>query len=90
MISTYVLFRALEFGWNCAEQIGLVWGWEKRGEGEPWRMRERPAWFGSWLMAPFACGQLFWTLVFEREIFPEVGYSSTLFGFHPSLERDES
>ncbi|KAL2128151.1 hypothetical protein VTI74DRAFT_9595 [Chaetomium olivicolor] len=69
-VALYTVFRALEFGWNCAEDNGMVWGWEKGVGGKPDRKRERPAWWGSWMLQPFAFGQLFHALVFERDCFP--------------------
>lgn len=60
------MFRALEFGWNVCEMEGLVWG-VRAG-----RKRERPWWFGSWLLQPLAFGQLFHALVLDRELVPKV------------------
>ncbi|KUI53025.1 hypothetical protein VP1G_00536 [Cytospora mali] len=64
-IAIYAMFRALEFGWNCAEDGGLVWGNEKNG-----KVRKRPWWFGSWILQPFAFGQLFHAFVFDPDCFP--------------------
>ena len=47
------------------EGEGLVWG-TKNG-----RNRERPWWFGSWLLQPLAFGQLLHAVVFDRDCFPE-------------------
>ncbi|KAF2196500.1 hypothetical protein GQ43DRAFT_435966 [Delitschia confertaspora ATCC 74209] len=55
-IAIYVFTRALEFSYNYLEDRG----WFK----------DRPAWFGSWLLMPVACGQLLHTLVFDRDCFP--------------------
>lgn len=71
-VAIYVLFRALEFGWNCAEDNGMVWGWEKGANGKPVRKRARPSWWGSWMLQPFAFGQLFHALVFDKDCFPSV------------------
>jgi hypothetical protein len=71
-ISLYAIFRALEFGWNCAEDNGMVWGWEKGINGKPDRKRARPSWWGSWMLQPLAFGQLFHALVFDRDCFPSV------------------
>ncbi|POR33860.1 Uncharacterized protein TPAR_05934 [Tolypocladium paradoxum] len=62
-----MLFRALEFAWNACEAEGLVWG-VRAG-----RKRERPWWFGSWMLQPLAFGQLLHACVFDRDCFPEVG-----------------
>ena len=71
-IALYTVFRALEFGWNCAEDNGMVWGWEKGLNGKPDRKRARPAWWGSWMLQPLAMGQLFHAVVFDRDCVPEV------------------
>ncbi|KAK5995246.1 hypothetical protein PT974_03645 [Cladobotryum mycophilum] len=63
-IAIYAMFRALEFGWNVCEMDGLVWGF-KNG-----RKRERPWWFGSWMLQPFAFGQLLHAAVFDQECIP--------------------
>jgi len=63
-IAIYAMFRALEFGWNVCEGEGMVWG-VKNG-----RKRERPWWFGSWMLQPLAFGQLLHAVVFDRECFP--------------------
>ncbi|PSR84080.1 hypothetical protein BD289DRAFT_369101 [Coniella lustricola] len=64
-IAIYAAFRALEFGWNCVEDAGMVWGREKSG-----RLKMRPWWFGSWMMQPFAFGQLLHAFVFDYDCFP--------------------
>ncbi|KAK4150652.1 hypothetical protein C8A00DRAFT_17861 [Chaetomidium leptoderma] len=69
-IGLYTIFRALEFGWNCAEDNGMVWGWEKGVHGKPARKRTRPSWWGSWMLQPVAFGQLLHALVFDRDCFP--------------------
>jgi hypothetical protein len=65
-IAIYALFRALEFGWNACEMEGLIWGF--RGG----RKRDRPWWFGSWMLQPLAFGQLLHAAVFDRDCFPQV------------------
>lgn len=60
-IAIYVFSRSLEYGYNLASSNGLIWG---KGEDRPW-------WFGSWLIMPFACGQLLHAFVFDRECFPD-------------------
>ncbi|KAK0707703.1 hypothetical protein B0H67DRAFT_588404 [Lasiosphaeris hirsuta] len=69
-VAIYTLFRALEFGWNCAEENGMVWGWEKGVNGRPDKKRARPWWWGSWMLQPFAFGQLLHAVVFDRDCFP--------------------
>jgi hypothetical protein len=71
-IAIYALFRALEFGWNSAEDGGLLWGWEKAANGVTYIRRARPWWWGSWMLQPFAFGQLLHALVFDRDCFPTV------------------
>jgi hypothetical protein len=67
-IAIYALFRALEFGWNVCEKDGLIWG-VRNGKN-----RERPWWFGSWMLQPFAFGQLFHAAVFDPDCFPSVRF----------------
>jgi hypothetical protein len=70
-VAIYTLFRALEFGWNVCEEEGWVWGFKAGGKVK----RERPWWWGSWLLQPFAFGQLLQAVVFDRECFPAVGFT---------------
>ncbi|KAK3332322.1 hypothetical protein B0T19DRAFT_415338 [Cercophora scortea] len=69
-VAVYTLFRALEFGWNCAEDNGMVWGWERGVGGRPDKMKSRPWWWGSWMLQPLAFGQLLHAVVFDRDCFP--------------------
>ncbi|KAK7397861.1 hypothetical protein QQX98_012765 [Neonectria punicea] len=64
-IAIYAAFRALEFGWNLFEGEGLIWG-RKGGI-----LKERPWWFGSWMLQPLAYGQLLHAAVFDRDCFPK-------------------
>ncbi|KAK5118090.1 hypothetical protein LTR62_004136 [Meristemomyces frigidus] len=64
-IAIYVFTRSLEFGFKALEENGSLW--RKDEDGKP----VRPWWFGSWLIMPFACGQLLHAFVFDRECFPE-------------------
>ncbi|WXC58671.1 hypothetical protein SNK03_004572 [Fusarium graminearum] len=64
-IAIYTIFRALEFAYNFCEADGLIWG--KRNGVK----RERPWWFGSWMLQPLAFGQLFHAAVFDRDCFPK-------------------
>lgn len=75
-IAVYSLFRALEFGWNVAEDGGMIWGWEKGANGRVDRKRTRPWWWGSWMLQPFAFGQLLHAFVFDRDCFPKVSYAA--------------
>ncbi|GJC89093.1 hypothetical protein ColLi_11931 [Colletotrichum liriopes] len=73
-IAIYTLFRALEFGWNLCEEEGMIWGFKNGGKVK----RERPWWWGSWLIQPFAFGQLLHAVVFDRDCFPE-SYGNFIF-----------
>jgi hypothetical protein len=64
-IAIYTIFRALEFAYNFCEADGLIWG-KKNGV-----KRERPWWFGSWMLQPLAFGQLFHAAIFDRDCFPK-------------------
>ena len=55
-IAIYIFTRALEFSYNYFEELGYF--------------RNRPAWFGSWMLMPVACGQLLHAFVFDRDCFP--------------------
>ncbi len=59
-IAIYVFTRSLEFSFNALESSGKLW---KAEGGRPW-------WFGSWMIMPFACGQLLHAFVFDRDCFP--------------------
>lgn len=61
-VAIYAMFRALEFGWNMCEGDGMIWGLGKNG-----RAKERPWWFGSWLLQPLAMGQLMHAGVFDAD-----------------------
>ena len=60
-IAIYTLSRAAEFAYNLAEDEGWIWG-----------KKERPWWWGSWLIFPLTCGQLLHAFVFDRDCFPKV------------------
>lgn len=66
-VAIYAIFQALGFAWNHVEDAGMVWGRERNG-----RLKKRPWWFGSWMMQPFAFGQLLHAFVFDVDCFPEV------------------
>lgn len=69
-IALFAIFRALEFSWNMSEDGGLVWGYKQGGKVK----RERPWWFGSWMLQPLALGQLFHAVTFDRDCAPKVCY----------------
>ncbi|KAI9833174.1 MAG: hypothetical protein M1819_003797 [Sarea resinae] len=56
-LAIYTFSRAAEFLYNALEDEG----WFK----------DRPWWFGSWLLMPVAFGQLLHAFVFDRECFPQ-------------------
>lgn len=76
-VAIYAMFRALEFAWNMCEAGGLVWGLRNG------KKRERPWWFGSWLLQPLAFGQLLHAVVLDRDCFPAVSVFFVLFIFSP-------
>jgi len=55
-VAIYALSRALEFGYDNLEDLGYL-------KNKPW-------WFGSWMIMPAACGQLLHAFVFDRDCFP--------------------
>ena len=59
-IAIYVATRSLEFAYNALEEDG----WFKN---KPW-------WWGSWMLMPLACGQLLHAFVFDRDCFPKVPF----------------
>ncbi|KAM0720670.1 hypothetical protein Q7P37_004807 [Cladosporium fusiforme] len=58
-VTIYTFSRSLEFAYNALSESGYIWR-----NGKPW-------WFGSWLIMPFACGQLLHSFVLDRDCFPE-------------------
>lgn len=54
----YMSTRTLEFLYNVMEEKGWL-------KNKPW-------WFGSWLLMPVSCAQLFHAFVFDRETVPKV------------------
>jgi hypothetical protein len=70
-IAMMSLSSAAEVTYNTAENAGLVWG----KKGSNW---ERPWWFGSWMVMPFAFGQLLHAFVFDRDCFPKVSFKAGL------------
>lgn len=68
-VAIYAMFRALEFGWNLCEDEGMIWGWATKA-GKGLVKRERPWWWGSWMLQPLAFGQLLHATLFDREASP--------------------
>ncbi|KXJ97242.1 hypothetical protein Micbo1qcDRAFT_6619 [Microdochium bolleyi] len=69
-VAIYTIFRALEFGWNMLEGDGSIWGFRARAGGKGLIKNERPWWWGSWLLQPFAFGQILHASVFDRDCAP--------------------
>jgi hypothetical protein len=57
----------------------LIWGF--RGG----RKRERPWWFGSWMLQPLAFGQLLHAAVFDPDCFPKVRRALLVFAVGSSF-----
>lgn len=57
-IAMYAITRAAEFGYNMLENEGWF--------------RNKPRWWGSWMLMPLATGQLLHAFVFDRDCFPKV------------------
>lgn len=57
-IAIYIITRAAEFAYNTLENDGWF--------------RNKPGWVGSWMLMPFATGQLLHAFVFDRDCFPKV------------------
>lgn len=57
-LAIYMATRSLDFLYNVLDEKGFLEG--------------RPAWFGSWLLMPVSCAQLFHAFVFDREAAPKV------------------
>ena len=58
-ITIYFLTRTLEFCYNFLDDKGFL-------------PREKPWWFGSWLIFPLSSAQLLHAFVFDRDCFPQV------------------
>ncbi|KAL9124907.1 MAG: hypothetical protein Q9217_005819 [Psora testacea] len=56
-IAIYFATRSLEFLYNALE-------------GDGW-FKDRPSWWGTWLLMPLATGQLLHAFVFDRDCFPK-------------------
>jgi hypothetical protein len=64
-ITLYMFTKSLEFLYNHLDNRGFL-------KNKPW-------WWGSWLLMPPVCAQLLHALVFDRETFP-ASYSSLILG----------
>lgn len=67
-IAIYIFTRALEWSYNYLEDLGYF--------------KNRPYWFGSWMLMPVACGQLLHAFVFDRDCFP-AGFGNYIMGNSP-------
>lgn len=57
-LAIWMSTRSLEFLFNVLDERGWFEG--------------RPKWFGSWMLMPLSCAQLFHAFVFDRETTPKV------------------
>ncbi|GAB7362045.1 hypothetical protein MBLNU230_g2079t1 [Neophaeotheca triangularis] len=73
-VTIYALARGLEFSYNALALSGRLWGPDQRN---------KPHWFGAWLIMPFACGQLLHAFVFDRDCF-NASYARTILRFSPT------
>lgn len=62
-ITIYFLTRTLEFCYNLLDDKGYL-------------PREKPWWFGSWLIFPLTSAQLLHAFTFDRDCFPQVVHVS--------------
>lgn len=67
-IAIYLATRSLEFLYNALNLKGYL-------KGKPW-------WFGSWLLMPISCAQLFHAFIFDRETIPKVCFHLAPPNFH--------
>jgi hypothetical protein len=58
-VTIYFLTRTLEFCYNLLDDKGYL-------------PREKPWWFGSWLIFPLSSAQLLHSFIFDRDCFPQV------------------
>ncbi|PYH47576.1 uncharacterized protein BP01DRAFT_354780 [Aspergillus saccharolyticus JOP 1030-1] len=65
----YSATRGLEFLFNVLDEKGWF--------------ENRPSWFGSWLLMPVACAQLFHSFIFDREAVP-TWLTKVILGLSPS------
>lgn len=71
-VAIYIFSRSLEYSYNTLSDNGYI---RPKGKTRPW-------WFGSWLVMPFAAGQLLHAFVFDRDCFPE-SYGKTILKWSP-------
>lgn len=57
-LAIYTATRSLEFLYNVLDKKGWL--------------EKKPRWFGSWLLMPVSCAQLFHAFLFDRETTPKV------------------
>jgi len=69
-VALWLAVRVAEWVWDLLESEGKIWGTRKIGGSVV--PRERPSWFGSWLLQPFVFGQLLHAIVFDRDCVPSV------------------
>ncbi|EAW13899.1 uncharacterized protein ACLA_069290 [Aspergillus clavatus NRRL 1] len=69
----YAGTRTLEFVFNALDEKGCF--------------EDRPWWFGSWLLMPLSCAQLFHAFVFDRDAVPK-WFGNTIFRLSPSYVRN--
>ncbi|KAI4106822.1 MAG: hypothetical protein LQ339_002794 [Xanthoria mediterranea] len=68
-IAIYFATRAAEYSYNLLEKEGWF--------------RNKPAWWGSWMMMPLATGQLLHAFVFDRDCFPKA-YGDFILSYTPN------
>ncbi|RAL11649.1 uncharacterized protein BO97DRAFT_406029 [Aspergillus homomorphus CBS 101889] len=68
----YSATRSLEYLFNALDEKGWF--------------ENRPSWFGSWLLMPVACAQLFHSFIFDREATPSF-LGKVIFKLSPSYIR---
>ena len=67
-LAIYIASRACELAYGAIDGLGYT-------KNKPW-------WFGSWLLVPLAQGQLLHSFVFDPDCFPEA-YGSFIIGYTP-------
>ncbi|CAL8581278.1 hypothetical protein XPA_006978 [Xanthoria parietina] len=68
-IAIYFATRAAEYSYNLFEKEGWF--------------RNKPTWWGSWMMMPLATGQLLHAFVFDRDCFPKA-YGDFILSYTPN------
>ncbi|KAL2834312.1 hypothetical protein BDW59DRAFT_46040 [Aspergillus cavernicola] len=72
-VAIYAATRSLESVYNVMDEKGWL-------ENRPW-------WFGSWLLMPMSCAQLFHAFVFDREAMPK-WLGNVILKYSPSYIHD--